>query len=190
MVTTGSLNELLQERLYRERAFHSEQSLTNPAKSLKKERLGIAADLKELGRSDDLDGILQSEKVFLENDLIHYGNSKAMRGSLELALNEHGAAVRLAAQVRDPAVYQAVDRSYSLEKNRISGVPRDEARQYFRSQSARLLNMDKSRLEKEEKKIVDERRRNLRVAEKAYAQLQERALGIEPTKSRHKGLER
>src|SRR3546814_12385985 len=49
----------------------------------------------------------------------------------------------------------------------------------FASHNARLLNAVKSRLTETEKKIVDARRHNIRVASLAYISLQEKALGVD-----------
>ena len=51
-----------------------------------------------------------------------------MRSSLEGALHEHDAATRMLPRVRDPDRYREIDLSYSLPRNRIGDLPRDEAR--------------------------------------------------------------
>ena len=61
-----------------------------------------------------------------------------------------------------------------------AGLPRDEARQFFKSHRTRLLNLDKGRLDKLDKQIIDARRANMRTAEKSYIALQQAALGIAP----------
>lgn len=55
----------------------------------------------------------------------------------------------------------------------------DEARQSFRSHSARLGNLDKSRLDDTEKQIIDARRAALSAAESDYIKRQARTLGVE-----------
>ena len=111
-----------------------------------------------------------------------------MRTSLEASLTEHAVATGLLETVRDPKEYRRVDAAHWLPKNRTGGVPRDEARQFFRSHAARLLNQDKARLDESEKRVLDQRRLNMRHAEKLYAALQERALGIEADRDRGMGL--
>ena len=144
--------------------------------------------LRDVRRSDDLDAILDTEGAILVNDLQRYVNSRAMRTSLEASLAEHAVATGLLATVRDPKEYRRVDAAHRLPRNRTGGVPRDEARQFFRSHAARLLNLDKSRLDESEKRVLDKRRLNMRHAEKLYAALQERALGIEADRDRGMGL--
>ena len=144
--------------------------------------------LRDVRRSDDLDAILITEGAILGNDLQRYVNSRAMRTSLEASLGEHAVATGLLETVRDPGAYRQVDAAHRLPRNRIGGVPRDEARQFFRSHAARLLNQDKSRLDESEKRVLDQRRLDMRHAEKLYAALQERALGIEANRGQDQGM--
>ncbi len=113
-----------------------------------------------------------------------------MRTSLDTSLSEHAVATRMLDRVRDPAEYRKIDATFSLSRNRIRGVPRDEARQFFRSHAARLLNQDKSRLDESEKRVLDKRRLNMRHAEKLYTALQERALGVEADRGQDRGMGR
>ena len=57
-------------------------------------------------------------------------------------------------------------------------LPFDEARQALAGHVARLNNMDKSRLDDDEKKIIDARRAAVSSAIKLYMTLQAQALGI------------
>src|SRR3546814_4536290 len=108
-----------------------------------------------------------------------YSNSTGQRGSLKSALQELDQAEKMLPLVKDSSLYIAVDASHANAKSRISDLPRDAARHFFASHNARLLNADKSRLTETEKKIVDARRHNIRVASLAYISLQEKALGVD-----------
>lgn len=175
----------------REHGFVVGRDKTSPALNLKKNRLEIAAAVGEIGKSGDIDLILAAERRFLENDRTQYANSPAMKRSLEAAMAELRSAERHVAVVDDPRQYRAVNESHSLPKNRKADLPYDEARQFFGSHAARLLNMDKSRLDAEEKKIVDLRKSNMRTAGKLYEARQRKTLGIEPpAKDRGLGLSR
>ena len=66
----------------------------------------------------------------------------------------------------------------SLPKNRQKGLPIDEARQSFRSHYARLANLDKSRLDDDEKEIIDARQEMFALAKSLYIAEQEITLGI------------
>lgn len=95
--------------------------------------------------------------------------------------------------ILDPSAYRAIDASHLRGKNRLNGLPRDEAHQFFRSHGTRLLNLDKGRLDKLDKQIIDARRANMRTTEKSYIALQKAALDIEPkplAQSRGRGVGR
>lgn len=162
---------------------------TPVALKLRRTREVMARHLGQIGKSGDLDLIVATEKAILQNDLDRYANSAAMKTSLTTALTELATTERHIAIVDDPAAYRLVDESHSLPKNRKGGLPRDEARQFFASHAARLLNQDKSRLDPEEKRIIDLRKQNMRNAEKLYATRQGKTLGIDPerSKGRNKG---
>ncbi len=162
-----------------------ERSRTPPALRLQETRADLLNQVKAVGKSGDLDLILAVEGVFLRNDLDRHANSKGMADSLVAALAELGSAERHVQLVRDPAAYKAIDETYSLPKNRLpkgnaAGVPHDEARQFFKSHATRLLNQDRSRLDPEEKQLIDQRKANIRAAEKVYTALQRQALGLPP----------
>lgn len=162
-----------------------ERDRTAPARQLKEIRTALLGEVKAVGKSSDIDLILNVERRFLENDLAEYANSKGMADSLVAALAELGSAERHVQLVRDPAAYKAIDETYSLPKNRLpkgnaAGVPHDEARQFFKSHATRLLNQDRSRLDPEEKQLLDQRKANIRAAEKVYTILQREALGLPP----------
>ena len=136
--------------------------------------------LQAIKNSASLSDILIAEKTILAFELHHYANTATMKSSITAALADIAIAEQLTAVIADPAAYKAVDQSHSRPKNRANHLPLDEARQFFRSHSTRLLNLDKGRLDLIDKKIIDARRANMRIAEKAYIGLQQVALGITP----------
>ncbi|MGK2742264.1 hypothetical protein ACSHT0_15370 [Tepidicaulis sp. LMO-SS28] len=143
--------------------------------------------VKEVGRSGDLNAILAAERRFLENDRAEYANSRAMRSSLDVALGELKIAERHLELVNDPAQYRLIDEAHSLPKRRVGGLPKDEARLFFGSHATRLLNQDKSRLDRQEKQIIDARKQNMRTAAKLYEARQRQALGLEPAPGKNRG---
>jgi len=145
-----------------------------------------------VGKEGTLSAILLAERFILNFELEFYGNSQAMRSSIKDALADMTITERLIRTVQDPAAYQAVNQSHARPKNRVGGLPRDEARQFFRAHWTRLLNLDKGRLDRLDKDILDARRTNIRTAEKDYIVLQQIALGITPQppdKARGAGLD-
>ena len=161
---------------------------SDPGKSARVSRSLLESHLEEVRRSGDLDLMLDTEGHILRYERQRHANSRAMRTSLEASLTEHAVATGLLETVRDPKEYRRVDAAHRLPKNRTGGVPRDEARQFFRSHAARLLNQDKARLDESEKRVLDKRRLNMRHAEKLYAAIQERALGIEADRKQDQGM--
>ncbi len=183
MVRTGLSERLIREILDESEAKKkSSGAYDDPVLSDRQTRLRTS--LAALGKSGDIDRIMLAERVILNTELVDHGNSRAMRTSLGNALIEHDAAVRMMEAVRDPERYKTVASTLTTPKNRVGGLPKDQARQYFKSQNARLLNLDKARLSVTEKAVLNERRGNLRIAEKGYTALQRKALGLKPEPNR------
>lgn len=152
---------------------------TSAASSLRKIRNKFLLYLRDAGQSRDLSAIVAIEKAIVRGDLERYANSTSMISSLKNALLELEAIRNLLKIVDDKRLYAHVDRAYSLPKNREKDLPKDEAYNAFKSHYARLNNLDKSRLNDEEKEIVDARKGNIRNAGKLYAQRQALTLGVE-----------
>lgn len=161
--------------------------LANELSNIRKELLAF---LKEVGKSNDLHKIVTAEKEILEGDLARYANSKPMENSLKIAINELNVIQRHLGIVDNIEDYQAVNEAYSLPKNRQKGLPIDEARQAFRSHSARLTNQDKTRLDDDEKKIIDIRRSAFNTAHKIYQQKQAKTLDTDLSQSQKKSRSR
>lgn len=188
MAKTG-LIATFERLLLREATTMSEHAEAPTAEQVRASRRDIHAFVQDVGKSGDLDLILTIEKDLLQNDLNRHANSTGMTESLKDALADLGIAQKHVALVREPAAYGTVNAAHSRERNRLpkgspAGVPNDEARQFFKSHSTRLLNQDRSRLEPEEKLLLDQRRANLRAAEKLYATLQREALGLPAPQSK------
>ena len=168
-----------------DRILASEATLTDElakssfAKRLSATRNHLLESLREIGKSGDLSLIVAIEKAIIQGDLDRYANSAGMLSSLKTALLELNAAERHMTLVGNIAQYKQVDASHSLPKNRKAGLPWDEARQAFNSHYARLNNLDKSRLDDDEKRIIDARKSNIGNADSLYAEQQARALGLE-----------
>ena len=182
MAKTGLIDKL-DQNLYDERTAYALTLLSKEQRELFVVQGELTNTVKEIARSGDVGLILQTERRFIENDLAHYGNSTAMRGSLSEALNQVTAAQTTYSKVHDPVLYKGVDEAHQSNKHRIGTLPRDEVRDFFKRNNARLLNMDKSRLDPSEKEILDARRDAMRSGEKTYIDLQRQALGQEKKKT-------
>jgi hypothetical protein len=144
---------------------------------LQRVRQDLTDHVRAAGRSGDAHLILATEQAFVDGDLDRYANSSGMISSLAAAQVEIDAVMTLLPVVEAPERYRKeIDAAFRLPKNRRGGVPNDEARQALRSHTARLMNLDKSRLTSEEKAILEARRASLVLAEKLYARLQVEAL--------------
>ena len=138
-------------------------------------------------RFGDAEKILKIEQVLLQNELTFVASSPAMTSSLNTAIKELDAALKLLEKVKSPKTYQELAAGYTLDKNQIRGLPRDEARQFFKSHQVRLRNLDKGRLSDSERDVLSTRIDNIKSAERLYEQLQEQALDIKAERNRGKG---
>ena len=179
-MNTRNSDEALGRILAQELTWVSEIAQTPLAWNLRVTRKKLLDYLHKVGQSGDLDLIVRTEKAIVQGDLDHYTNSREMLSSLRNALFELETAQAHMGIVSDPAEYRRIDRAHRLPKHRKAGLPMDEARQVFSSHYARLGNLDKSRLDDEEKEIIDARKANIGIAEKCYAQAQARALEQPP----------
>ena len=124
--------------------------------------------LQNVGASAELETILLAEELILKNERRLYADTSAMESSLDNALFEIQVALELVNKVQDPKAYGVVADSHKLPRNRIGGLPRDEARQFFKSHRSRLENLDKA--------LIGVRKQNLAMAGAGYIKLQENAL--------------
>jgi len=146
---------------------------TRLARQLASRRKKLQILVREAARLRDAALILAAELAIVRGDLLRYTNSTRMRGSLMRALEELRAIQAHLDYVADKAVYAIIDRAHSLPKKRLNGLPRDDARMALSSHLSRLGNMDKSRLEEEEKGILNTRLVAVRILEELYIALQE-----------------
>ncbi len=136
--------------------------------------------LENIRKTNDINLILGAEKSINSFYLEFYGNSQSMVASLNDTMEEILATEILIKILQDdPNDYWQINRSYTLAKNRINGLPKDEARQFFKGQAKRLFNMDKVHLGDTQKKIIEVRRNNIRELERVYEKMQYNALNKE-----------
>jgi len=149
---------------------------TVAARQLARRRKKLLALIREAIRLRDVALILAAELAIVRGDFLRYANSKRMRGSLARALEELHAIQAHLGYVMDRGVYSIIDRTHSLPKKRLNGLPRDDARLALSSHLSRLGNMDKSRLDEEEKEILNARLVAVRTLEELYIAFQSDAL--------------
>ena len=148
----------------------------SPISGLHEAQRGLVQALQNVGASEDLETILLAENLILKYVKEHYADTPIMIESLDLALNEIEAALELVSKVQDPEAYRAISDSYILPKNRIGGLPKDEARQFFKSHRSLLEIYEEARSMGLDKEIIGVRKKNLDVARANYIELQKIAL--------------
>jgi len=179
--------EDLDRLLVREETFIDQVKNTRAAKQLSEERGELLAYILDVSRGDNLSMIIAMEKMIVEGDMARYANSNAMSSSLTTAIEELHAVERHIALVNDKAKYKLIDQGHSLPKKRRAGLPFDDARQALSSHYTRLINLDKSRLDEDEKQLINARKSAMIAAEKLYIQCQTNTLDVAPPpKSRRK----
>jgi len=151
---------------------------TEAARKLASRRRKLLSLVRKSTRLRDVGLIVAIERAIVEGDLLRYTNSKRMRGSLTRALEELRAIQTHLDYVTDKTVYAIIDRAHSLPKKRLNGLPRDDARTALASHISRLGNMDKSRLDEEEKETLNVRLVAVRTLEELYIALQERVSAL------------
>ena len=124
----------------------------------------------------EVDLILRIERGFLAEELEHLAKRPRKVASLNRALDQLDAAMNLLPIIRKPSTYKCVSLGFTLPRNRIYGMPRDEAQQFFISHAARLRNLGDGRFEDAEDELLDVRLDNIKKAQKMYTELQRQVL--------------
>ena len=145
--------------------------------------------LKKIGRSGNLDEILDAERTLVETEKARAENTSDKNTSLTNSLVELKAAQAMLHIVRDPAKYREIDSDIlSVPKNRKGALPNDQARQFFDAQQTRIRDLRKGRVDQPELAVINARHSNLSIARRHYITLQQKALGISrPTPTRDRG---
>ncbi len=121
-----------------------------------------------------LSGILSINNFHLK----YYSNSKPMESSLSETINNLRATeILVNIMQHNPNEYKIIAKGFTQSKNISAGLPLDEARQYFRAQKTRFINMSKVDLSDEKKDIIELRKNNLRHAGEIYSAMQAGILG-------------
>jgi len=168
---------LLDQKLVQEETRVLRLRQTDEAHELSETRQELIAIYRKLVQSGDLVLIVRAEKMILEGDQVRYSNSPAMNNSLKAGIAELNAVLAHVDLVTDPAKYCLIDRGHSLPKRRDErGRPLDEAREALNSHITRLSNLDRSRLDEDEKDFIESRKAAMRRARDLYIELQESAL--------------
>jgi len=170
----------LEHLLAAEESFVEKLKQTQAARQLSGGRKKLLNHLRTLALSDDLALIIATEKQIIQGDLSRYANSAAMVNSLKAALEAMDIIEHHITLVSDNAKYTIIDQGHRMARNRRIGLPFDEARQALAGHHARLMNMDKSRLDEDDKEVIEMRKAVIAHAQDCYIQRQSATLGIDP----------
>ena len=144
------------------------------AKAARSELLHILHDAAKL---KDIDTLLELESIFLVRELESLAESPEKESSLENGVEELEAARIVLASVRDQDSYRHfAQQHFTLPKFRIGHLPKDQARQFFESHLTRLGNLQRARMEGNERDVISARIENIRIARSLYVNLQEQAM--------------
>ena len=133
---------------------------------------------KEAAETKDIHIIVAVENAYIQTELDQFGDSPTMRTSLLEGIKNLEVIESHLIRVKDRARYKLTNEDYALDKNRKNDLPDDEARQCLRSHITRLRNLDTSRMDKPERVILEQRRKNMKIAEDVYIAMQKTALNI------------
>lgn len=133
--------------------------------------------LKHIGKSNDIDTLLNSEKIILEFDLSNRANSLEETNSIKTALVQLADAQRAYKVVQDVNIYKEGTEAFST-RQREAGLPMDAFREFIKSHTTRLTNRLSAPLPASEKNLLRQRKENLKVAKEPYIVLQRKALGM------------
>ena len=137
--------------------------------------------VRKVGRAGDPGKVFSMERAFLEHEQEHAIRTPEQGKSVNNALTQLAGAEATLAELRDNSErYRNYASTHAIPpKNRIGDLPRDSARDYFRSQRARLTNLRKSPLGNAlDYRLYEVRREALQSAEKTYIELQRKALDL------------
>ena len=118
------------------------------------------------------------EECNFEEELEKFADDPAQKASLTAGIQQMRIIKSLLKVVQDPKAYQNAAQTYLMEKDRRGGLPDDSARKAFRAHKTRLANTNRTRMDKDERKVLKQRQKNIALAEKLYIALQKEALGI------------
>ena len=123
-------------------------------------------------------GMTRLERGQLQIELKKFASDPAHQSSLKAGIQQMTIIERSLDLVQDHKAYQIIDKAFMLETSRRDGLPDDDARKAIRSHKTRLANINRTRMSKEERKVLKQRQKNMDRIEKIYIDLQKKALGI------------
>ncbi len=180
MVKIGSISELSLKLNFAYDSY-SKVEATNERHLNKTDIKNIASIVENIGISEELNIIINAERVILRHEAQFYGkdNPQALKSITEAVKELDGASDALMV-VQDKHLYQAANKTHSVKaRDRINGLPKDAFHVFTNSHKTRLGNRIRSiEASFEERLLLKERYNNMQIAQKEYMKLQAKALDI------------
>lgn len=139
----------------------------------------IILALENEAKNRDLYSLYEIEKVFLEQEKLTTPLTKLKTSSLNNALIQLTYAKEALDAVQNKETYIQAAKTYSKDTKDSKGLPHDAIRLYIKSQTARLLNLEKGVETKEQAEILKARSNCLRTFKSAYIEKQAQQLDID-----------
>ncbi|AQX17974.1 MULTISPECIES: hypothetical protein [unclassified Bartonella] len=86
-------------------------------KNLHSARDNLCNYVRNVGKSDDLSLLLDTERGIVKNDLLRYANSQGMISSLKTAISEINVVKDHIKLVSNSETYDVINRGYSFQKS-------------------------------------------------------------------------
>jgi hypothetical protein len=136
--------------------------------------------IKKIGDSGDISEIVAAEKRLLESNLDKDPEIKPLwstdqkKGIEQMSyVEEH------VDYVKDTDGYKKNNEAFPNPKQRGKNVPNDEVRKAFREHKIFLNNLTLVQMYEFQNKLLEQRIKNIKIAEDAYIMLQRKALGLD-----------
>ncbi len=181
---TGYLNKL-QEFLLDEK----DSRISYLAKDEAIAQKQIVKVLQAINKTRDINLIISAEKAINVHELQFYSINKISDSSIKQTLASIDSTNNLIRTIQnEPDKYINHANLFQDPKNIINGLPNDDARQFFKSQSVRFVNMYKIPTTKDKQNILDARKVNIRLAGEIYTDMQQQVLGKDTNLTQIKGM--
>ncbi len=148
----------------------------------------IVKVLQAIHKTRDINLIMTAENAINEHELQFYSINKISDSSIKQSLASIDSTNNLIRTIQnEPDKYINHANLFQDPKNIINGLPNDDARQFFKSQSVRFVNMYKIPTTKDKQNILDARKVNIRLAGDIYTNMQQQVLGKDTNLTQIKG---
>ena len=144
----------------------------------------LRAELHRIGRGDEVREIVAAERQVMAHEREHLVTSQQQADFLDRGIEAMDVALNLIDTAQgDPERYREIAASFQRPKNRIEGLPNDEARQALKAHAKELraiheaMPFGRGPFHEDLSRLLEVRQANLRQADRLYTGLQRQTLG-------------